>query len=153
MYLFLDIDGVMVPAKSWERPALLQDGFMKFSDSAVAVLQSVITQETVIVLTTSHRNRYSLEEWNFILERRGIVANSITKLEESDTRMSRKDEIMQWFETHGMDSEFIILDDDKSLNELPAYFKKRVILTHAAVGLTAEHLMEIKSKLQVPVLG
>jgi hypothetical protein len=67
--------------------------------------------------------------------------------------MSRKDEIMQWFETHGMDSEFIILDDDKSLNELPAYFKKRVILTHAAVGLTAEHLMEIKSKLQVPVLG
>jgi len=25
MLLFLDIDGVMVPAKSWERPALLED--------------------------------------------------------------------------------------------------------------------------------
>jgi 16S rRNA C1402 (ribose-2'-O) methylase RsmI len=153
MYLLLDIDGVMVPAKSWERPALLQDGFMKFSDSAVAVLQSVITQETVIVLTTSHRNRYSVEEWHVLLKSRGIMANSIMKLEESDNRLSRKDEIMQWFETHDIHTEFVILDDDKSLNELPAYFKKQVILTHAAVGLTAEHLMEIKSKLQVPVLG
>jgi 16S rRNA C1402 (ribose-2'-O) methylase RsmI len=152
MYLFLDIDGVMVPAKSWDRPALLQDGFMKFSDSAVFVLQSVITQETVIVLTTSHRNRYSVEEWNALLKTRGIVANTIVKLEESNTRMSRRDEILRWFETHEMNNDFIILDDDKSLNELPAHFRKHVILTHSAVGLTAEHLDELKSRLQAPVV-
>jgi hypothetical protein len=31
MLIFLDIDGVMVPAKSWERPVLLKDGFPAFS--------------------------------------------------------------------------------------------------------------------------
>ena len=31
MLLFLDIDGVMVPAKGWKSPELLNDGFPAFS--------------------------------------------------------------------------------------------------------------------------
>lgn len=45
MLLFLDIDGVMVPAKSWERPALLDDGFPAFSSKTIAALQRLIFEE------------------------------------------------------------------------------------------------------------
>ena len=31
MLVFLDIDGVMAPAKSWQRPDILEDGFVDFS--------------------------------------------------------------------------------------------------------------------------
>lgn len=44
MLLFLDIDGVMVPAKSWETPALLVDGFPAFSSRAIAALQRLISE-------------------------------------------------------------------------------------------------------------
>ena len=52
MLVFLDIDGVMVPAKSWTSPQLLSDGFPAFSDKAVRVLQHVVSGGVTVMLTT-----------------------------------------------------------------------------------------------------
>ena len=38
MLLFLDIDGVMVPAKGWKSAELLEDGFPVFSTKATEIL-------------------------------------------------------------------------------------------------------------------
>ena len=149
MYLLLDIDGVMVPAKSWERPELLSDGFMKFSDSAVSVLRSIISENVTVVLTTSHKSRYSLEKWKMFFSNRGLVVESLIKLADNNENISRKDEILKWFDENDSVNDFIIIDDDKSLNELPGYLKRNLIQTQSTVGLTFQHLSEIRDKFPV----
>jgi len=148
MLVFLDIDGVMVPAKSWENPKLLSDGFPEFSDRAIRVLQNVVSEDVTVMLTTSHKSRFSVEEWKRIFNARGININKLGKLDESSFGTSRRDEILNWFKLNIIDEDFIIIDDDKSLNALPSFLKKNLILTSSMVGLTGTHLDEIESRIE-----
>lgn len=143
MLIFLDIDGVMVPAKSWKRPGILEDGFPEFSPKAIEALTKIISKSSAdFVLTTSHKSKYSLSEWKAIFERRNINANSIMRLPENIDFLSRKDELLLWFKNHSISGDFIIIDDDKSLNSLPDHLKARLILTSASVGLTDYQAVE-----------
>jgi hypothetical protein len=146
MLIFLDIDGVMVPAKSWQRPEILEDGFAAFSSKAVLVLNELLSQNTeaVIMLTTSHKSRFSHSEWKDIFQRRGLNVNQLKSLVENSDFLSRKEEILNWFNTKGIYEDFIIIDDDKSLNELPKFFKDRLILTSSLVGLNESHWADIQ---------
>jgi hypothetical protein len=147
MLIFLDIDGVMVPAKSWKNPEMLDDGFPAFDSKAVNVLQNIISEDFTIVLTTSHKSRFTIEEWRNIFQKRSLVINNLKSLNENVNHLSRKDEILNWFSLNNVNEEFIIIDDDKSLNDLPAFFKARLILTSPLIGLTASHLSEIHTVL------
>ncbi|MEY4896927.1 MAG: hypothetical protein RL525_320 [Bacteroidota bacterium] len=146
MLIFLDIDGVMAPAKSWQRPDVLEDGFVDFSSKAVSVLQDVLAQnaDTTIILTTSHKSRFSLSQWKIIFERRGLKVNKLESLNDNNDFQSRKVEILNWFESNDIHDDFIIIDDDKSLNDLPKFFKNRLILTGSLVGLNESHLVDIQ---------
>jgi hypothetical protein len=146
MLIFLDFDGVMVPAKSWQRPEILEDGFAAFSSKAVLVLNELLSQNTeaVIMLTTSHKSRFSHSEWKDIFQRRGLNVNQLKSLVENSDFLSRKEEILNWFNTKGIYEDFIIIDDDKSLNELPKFFKDRLILTSSLVGLNESHWADIQ---------
>jgi len=144
MLVFLDIDGVMVPAKSWTNPELLNDGFPAFSSEAIAALQAIISNDTIIVLTTSHKANYSLEQWKQIFENRGIFVEKIQSLEANTDNLNRRDEILRWFVGKNLNDGFVIIDDDKSLNDLPEHLKSKLVLTHAMVGLTREQVAEIK---------
>lgn len=148
MLIFLDIDGVMVPAKSWESPKLLSDGFPEFSTKAVRVLQSLISEGVTVMLTTSHKSSFNIEEWKEIFHRRGINVINLKSLDESNFGVSRKDEILNWVSINSISENFIIIDDDKSLNALPPFLKDNLILTSPMVGLTDSHLDIIKSKLE-----
>ena len=141
MLIFLDIDGVMAPAKSWQRPDILEDGFVDFSSKAVSVLQDVLAQnaDTTIILSTSHKSRFSLNQWKIVFERRGLRVNKIQSLNDNTDFQSRKIEILNWFASNDIDEDFIIIDDDKSLNDLPTFYKDRLILTSSLVGLNESH--------------
>ncbi|MDI3318583.1 HAD domain-containing protein [Pinibacter soli] len=43
MLIFLDIDGVMVPAKGWKAPEMLSDGFPAFSNKATNALRNLVS--------------------------------------------------------------------------------------------------------------
>ena len=146
MLVFLDIDGVMAPAKSWQRPDILEDGFVDFSSKAVSVLQDVLAQNanSTIILTTSHKSRFSLNQWKIVFERRGLKVNKIQSLEDSTDFQSRKIEILNWFDSNDIHEDFIIIDDDKSLNDLPTFYKDRLILTSSLVGLNESHRADIQ---------
>ena len=146
MLVFLDIDGVMAPAKSWQRPDILEDGFVDFSSKAVSVLQDVLAQnaDTTIILSTSHKSRFSLNQWKIVFERRGLKVNKIQSLEDSTDFQSRKIEILNWFDSNDIHEDFIIIDDDKSLNDLPTFYKDRLVLTSALVGLNESHWADIQ---------
>ncbi len=142
----MDIDGVMAPAKSWQRPDILEDGFVVFSSKAVSVLQDVLAQnaDTTIILTTSHKSRFSLSQWKIIFERRGLNVNKLESLNDNNDFQSRKVEILNWFESNDIHEDFIIIDDDKSLNDLPTFYKDRLILTSSLVGLNESHWADIQ---------
>jgi hypothetical protein len=59
MLLFLDIDGVMVPANSWKSPEFLNDGFPAFNTTATNTLRSLISGEITIMLTTSNKEKFN----------------------------------------------------------------------------------------------
>ena len=145
MLIFLDIDGVMVPAKSWERPELLDDGFPVFSSRATRVLQNIISDDATVMLTTSHKSTYTIDEWKTIFEKRNIRITNLKSLDKNIYNLSRKDEVLNWFNINEINEDFVIIDDDKSLNALPLFLKGNLILTSSLVGLTDQHLEEIKS--------
>ena len=60
MKIFLDIDGVMVPAKGWLKQEILEDGFPPFSKKAVQALQMLLTPQAEVILTTSHRFNFTV---------------------------------------------------------------------------------------------
>ena len=142
MLIFLDIDGVMVPAQAWKRPELLKDGFFAFTPQATQVLQQLIAGGGTIVLTTSHRNNYSLEQWKEIFRLRNIEVQNIQSLPPNPEHLSRKDEIVNWCTMNGLNEDFVILDDDASLRSLPNWLKERFVECRS-IGLRIEHLDQI----------
>ncbi len=139
MLIFLDIDGVMLPANSWRKPEILEDGFMNFSQAATIALQKIISETTGdIILTTSHKSKYSINKWKNIFKNRNIIANNFSKLPENTLHLNRKDEILNWLNANNIYDNFIIIDDDKSLNELPVAIKDKLIQTNSSIGLTEQ---------------
>lgn len=138
MLILLDIDGVMVPATSWRPSEILSDGFANFSNKSIVGLQRIINNTgATILLTTSHKSIYSNSEWEQIFKTRGIISK-IDKLEHNGDNLNRKEEILRWFTTTKSSENFVIIDDDKSLNGLPEYIKDKVVLTSGTVGLNIE---------------
>jgi hypothetical protein len=150
MLLLLDIDGVMVPANSWRRPEILADGFVEFNPKAVKALNKIlISNDFEIVLITSHRFKYSLNQWLDIFKTRNIILNKIGRLPENIDQFNRKNEILNWSKSTDNNVDFIILDDDKSLNGLPEFLKARLVQTNGSVGLTdylADEVIELAGK-------
>ena len=137
MLLYLDIDGVMIPANSWRKPEILEDGFPAFSSMAIKSLNRIISNTHAdIVLTTSHKHKYSLNEWCNIFNRRDILIQNINRLPENVNHLNRKEELLRWFDDSRSKDKFIIIDDDKSLNALPKILKDKLIQTSGSVGLT-----------------
>ncbi len=149
MHILLDIDGVMVPARSWEKPALLSDGFMAFSPSAVKVLQQLLKVQVTIVLTSSHRGRFTIDEWKSIFKTRGLEVIKIQINQQMQERLSRKEEVLHWLSQNKGTEEFIVIDDDPSLRTIFPSLREKVILTKPTIGLTMSHLPEIRKKASI----
>lgn len=144
MLIFLDIDGVMVPAKSWKSPELLDDGFPAFSIPASLALRQLIAKNVTVMLTTSHKSNYTIQQWHSIFKKRGIEIPHLKTLPENKTMLSRKDELLKWFNQNPIDEEFLIIDDDSSLNDLPLDLKKYLIQPSPYIGLSEDHLRQLK---------
>jgi len=50
---------------------------------------------------------------------------------------------MYWFETNEIPENFVILDDDTSLNDLSLNLKSHLVLTSTLIGLTDNHIDDI----------
>ena len=141
MLILLDIDGVMIPAKSWSAPPLLEDGFSVFNSQSVSALNEIIANSNAgLMLTTSHKYRFSLLKWKEIFKRRGVNFNGLYRLPMNTNRLDRLQEITNWYSTRSVTNEFVILDDDTSLNGLTAFLKTRLVLTKSLIGLNAQHV-------------
>lgn len=138
MLILLDIDGVLVPANSWREPEFMADGFPMFNSRSVKALQRILSETNAsVLLTTSHKTKYNVAQWRDLLKSRGIEPRRAQRLTTNSLQTSRKDEILQWYEKkHVANEEFVIIDDDKRLNDLPENIKNNLVLTSPSVGLT-----------------
>jgi DNA-binding LacI/PurR family transcriptional regulator len=144
----------MVRAKSWSAPPNLGDGFPMFSSKAVQAINEIVSKTNAdIVLTTSHRDRFSCKEWTSIFRNRNIDINILSTLSapDFDTPQTRATEIRSWFATYTGDDDFIIIDDDTSLNSLPQYLKDRVVQTKPMIGLTPSHVDKAIELIHTPM--
>ena len=150
MLILLDIDGVLVPANSWKKPEFLADGFPVFNSRSVKALQRILSEtNAAVLLTTSHKTKYNVSQWRDLLKLRGINPKKIHRLTTNSLQTSRKDEILQWYtEKHVSNEVFVIIDDDKMLNDLPENLKNNLVLTSPSVGLTDDLADEAISILQ-----
>jgi len=142
MTILLDIDGVLVTTPSWRATERLADGFLKFNERATINLIKIINStNAAIVLTTTHRINYSVDKWKELLQTRGIFPNAVTKLNDL-TKLSdmadRATEIKEWVDKENNDRNFVIIDDDLSINRLPTSIKEKFVLTKPMIGLDEE---------------
>ncbi|RSK43188.1 HAD domain-containing protein [Hymenobacter rigui] len=142
MKILLDIDGVLVTTPIWRKAEVLADGFLKFDESASKNLADIISAtNSTIVLTTTHRINFSLEQWYILFRERGVVASDIVKINEKDSINllgNRSEEIKAWVDQFGAAEDYVIIDDDLSINGLPNYIKKRWVMTKPMIGLNEE---------------
>ena len=153
MLILLDVDGVLIPANSWKKLEFMEDGFPMFNSRSVKALQRILSETNAsILLTTSHKTKYNVSQWRYLLKSRGIKSKKIQRLGTNSLLVSRKDEIVDWYtKKHVPNEEFVIIDDDKMLNGLPENIKNNLILTSPSIGLTddladeAIHILQKKN--------
>ncbi len=137
MKFILDIDGVLVHANPARQVPLENDGFYKFNPPAIQALNSTIKINDEVVLSTSHRFRFSEDEWLKIFRSRGLNINHVSIIDTPlNFKRTRCEEIADWISANNIaPNDVVIIDDDKSLQGLPEYLKKRMVLTNSYSGL------------------
>ena len=139
MTILLDIDGVLVTTPAWRAVELDTDGFLRFNEKAAKNLSKIINETNAgIVLTTTHRINYSVDEWKEIFKVRGIHPSSVSKLndiEKLSDMADRATEIQEWINKQTDRQPYVIIDDDLSINGLPITIKDKCILTNSMIGL------------------
>jgi len=142
MKILLDIDGVLVTTPAWKPVELLPNGFLKFNEKASKNLAKLIAEtKASIVLTSTHRINYTIIEWHKLFETRGIIPSSIFKVNDNSTVASlgkRANEIEEWVKSNKDSDDFVVIDDDLSLNGLPKPIKDKCVLTKPMIGLDEE---------------
>ncbi|TFF34429.1 HAD domain-containing protein [Mucilaginibacter psychrotolerans] len=142
MFILLDIDGVMVTEPAWKKVEIAADGFMVFNEkSAKNLAEILISSDASVVLTTTHRINYPLDKWLQIFAARGITIKSISKLNNIGSvalMQSRAVEIQDWVNLQDKKTEYLIIDDDASLNTLPEHIKARCVITKSTAGFDDE---------------
>jgi hypothetical protein len=148
MYLILDLDGVLITNPSWKADQIDSDGYSEFNKSCVENLNRLLSLAKFdIWLSSTRRTVKSLTEFNLIFKNRNIKNEIIGFLPEYSNCKSRKDEILEFIEEFKV-SDFLIIDDDKSLNGLKKSIKEKLILTELTKGLDSEKLKEATEKIK-----
>lgn len=136
--LILDLDGVLITTPMWKADEIDSDGYSKFNEDCVTNLNKLLSiREFEVWLSSTRRTIKALSEFNQIFKKRNIKTSISGFLPEYDDCRTRKDEILRFIEEHNT-SNFLIIDDDKSLNGLEEKYKKKLILTELQKGFDKE---------------
>jgi 16S rRNA C1402 (ribose-2'-O) methylase RsmI len=149
MTILLDIDGVLVTTPSWQIPDRLGDGFMQFNATAAQNLLVLYEKTNAdIVLTTTHRINYTIEQWHDIFKLRGFDFKNISKINDKtsiETLGNRATEIQEWVEKQDENENYLVIDDDTSINRLSNEIKVRCVQTKPLLGFDDNALQKALS--------
>uniref|UniRef100_UPI00188F2F5D HAD domain-containing protein n=1 Tax=Pararhodonellum marinum TaxID=2755358 RepID=UPI00188F2F5D len=145
--LILDLDGVLLTNPSWRADRIHPDGYSDFDESCVENLNQLLTfAHFEIWLSSSRRTAKTLTEFNVIFKNRGIQKEIAGFLPEYAECKNRQEEISKFINEFNV-SDFLIIDDDKSLNGLESEIKEKLILTELTKGFNSDKLKEATEKI------
>jgi hypothetical protein len=139
--IFLDIDGVLVTPASMMRRNIA--GNSSVPDSVHALNHLLVETGALLVVTSTWRLEYSLDELSDLFQAWGIQAGiqGITP-----SASSRSEEIHAWLDEFSrftpVDA-FVILDDMEDMGDLSSH----LICTESKVGLTMRHAEQARDLL------
>lgn len=146
--LLLDLDGVLITTPPWKADEIHTDGYSCFNDICVQNLNRLLTHcHFDIWLTSTRRTVKTIAEFNQIFKNRGIKGEIKGFIPTYADCSNRREEILTFLSEFPI-SNFLIIDDDKSLNDLKDESKKHLISTELMQGFTAEKLEEAVEKLR-----
>ena len=141
--IFLDIDGVLINIfPPWRADEVDEDGYSKFNEVLMTNLKSLLSfrPDTRIVISSSRRVGKDLDRLEAIFAFRGIKGRLIDKIPDpGETHLSRAQEISRYIEAYKV-KKFLIIDDDKSLLQLPKRYQEGLILTNYREGFNEDCL-------------
>ena len=138
--LILDLDGVLITTPLWKADEIDSDGYSKFNKDCVINLNNLLSDyDFEIWLSSTRRTVKKLTEFNQIFKNRNIKRPISGFLPEYPDCKTRKEEIVKFIEEFKF-TDYLIIDDDKSLNELEEIHKEKLILTELQKGFNTEKL-------------
>jgi hypothetical protein len=142
MVILLDIDGVLVTEPPWKKVESDVDGFMLFNKQSATNLATILSETNAsVVLTSTHRINFELEKWIQIFAKRGLNIHSISKLNDKRSlaeMLDRGTEIKEWVDQNNLVKNYVIIDDDTSINGLSQSIKDKWVITKPFIGIDEE---------------
>lgn len=146
--LILDLDGVLIITPPWKADRIHLDGYSDFNEVCVNTLNQLLSQTNFeIWLSSSRRAVKTLTEFNQIFSNRGIDREIVGFLPEYIDCNNRKEEIVRFIQEFKI-SEFLIIDDDKSLGGIADNLKPYLVMTELTKGLDKEKFEEAIEKMR-----
>ncbi len=138
--LILDLDGVLITTPLWKAGEIDSDGYSKFNEDCIANFNKLLAHgDFEICLSSSRRTKKTRSEFDQIFKNRNINCSISGFMPEYEDCRTRKDELMRLI-TDRRIADFLILDDDKSLNGLEEKYKEKLVLTELHKGFDHESL-------------
>jgi hypothetical protein len=122
--IFLDIDGVLAPIRSWDR-------YGDLDPACIRVLNAIVAGgEADVVVSSTWRHGKTIAELQDMLQAEGFAGCVVDKTPANMPGVSRGDEIAGWLAEHAVDG-CVIIDDHADMGEL----RTHLVQTHPAHGL------------------
>jgi hypothetical protein len=122
--IFLDIDGVLAPIRTWDRYGDLEPMCIRELNEIVA------SSGAVVVVSSIWRHGKTVAELQQMLEAQGFTGHVLDKTPSDMPAAGRGTEIAAWLAEHAVDG-YVIIDDHADMGEL----RTHLVQTHPAHGL------------------
>ncbi|MFD2562637.1 HAD domain-containing protein [Aquimarina rubra] len=140
--IILDLDGVLILTPNWKSDEMHSDGYSEFNGDCVRNLNSLMDNlDAELWLSSTRRLSKDLKQFQEIFKNRNIKAPLVGFLPGGTLGTERKIEI-DTFLDHEPIRNFLIIDDDKSLNGLESDRKQFWVQTELLIGFNAAKLNE-----------
>ena len=146
--ILLDLDGVLITTPPWQADQIHEDGYSDFNRNLVENLNKLLSLTIAeIWLSSSRRAAKSLEEFNIIFKERGVIKPINGFLPNTSAFESRINAINNFLDEVSPRN-FIIIDDDRSLQGLSSDRKQFWIQTSPLIGFDKIKLNESLERLK-----
>jgi hypothetical protein len=140
--IFLDIDGVLAPIRTWER-------YGDLDAACIEVLNDIVARSGAdVVVSSTWRYGRTAAELQTMLEAQGFVGRVIDITPSGTPGASRGDEIAAWLVEHEVTG-YVIIDDHVDVGALRVH----LVQTHSAHGLQPADAVRVLETLMRPVDG
>ncbi len=140
--IILDLDGVLILTPNWKSDEIHADGYSEFNSDCVRNLNLLMANlNAELWLSSTRRFSKNLKQFQEIFMNRNIKAPLIGFLPGGTIGIERKIEIDVFLDNEPIQN-FLIIDDDKSLNGLELVRRQFWVQTEFLTGFNAEKLNE-----------